>query len=195
MPLCTLALAKLKSLTSGAAGRQADARGQAARVQRRRHPADQGRVRRQEAAECWAGRGGRAVGRILAGAVRLREGDRACCCCCCCGRTSLCYNVTSHQASFGRVLAQGVFKSDSDAKPLTEKRPWAEDPEGQLSELTCYPYTIAEGPGAAQKKGPRVEDYKWSVYPGSLHDDSFSYRLNKKRSLTKYAYGRAGICS
>lgn len=70
---------------------------------------------------------------------------------------------------FSRVpydTVKKASKSTNDAKPLTEKRPWSEDTEGQLSELTCYPYTICEGPGAAQKKGPRVEDWKWSVYPG-----------------------------
>lgn len=74
---------------------------------------------------------------------------------------------------FSRVpydCIKGVFKSAGDAKPLTEKRPWSEDPEGQLNEVTCYPYTIAEGPSAAQKKGERVEDYKWSICPGEKLD-------------------------
>ena len=77
---------------------------------------------------------------------------------------------------FSRVpydCIKGVFKSAGDAKPLTEKRPWSEDPERQFNEVTCYPYTIAEGPSAAQKKGERVEDYKWSIFPGDYEHHFF----------------------
>lgn len=69
---------------------------------------------------------------------------------------------------FSRVpyeCTNGVYKSSSNAKPLTEKAPWSEDPDGQLSQLTCYPYGIVEG--CPQEKDERNEEYKWNVFPGN----------------------------
>lgn len=68
---------------------------------------------------------------------------------------------------FSRVpydCIKGVFKSDANAKPLTEKGVWPDDPEKQLSMLTCWPYGIIDG--NSQKKGERNEEYKWNVIPG-----------------------------
>lgn len=71
---------------------------------------------------------------------------------------------------FSRVpyeFVNGTYKSDpKTAKPLSEKSPWAEDPQGQLSMLTCWPYGIVEG--APKEKDERREDYKWKVYPGMV---------------------------
>jgi len=70
---------------------------------------------------------------------------------------------------FSRVpyeCTNGVYKSSGNAKPLTEKSPWPEDPDNQLSQLTCYPYGIVEG--CPQEKDERNEEYKWNVVPGNV---------------------------
>ena len=58
---------------------------------------------------------------------------------------------------------KGVYKSGTDAKQLTEKRPWSEDAE--LSEVDCYAFTAFEG-RATEKKGERRDDVRWKVSPG-----------------------------
>ena len=60
----------------------------------------------------------------------------------------------------------GALKATNDAKPLTEKSLWPEDPDKQLSQMTCYPYGIIEG--HPQEKNQRNEEYKWNLFPGKM---------------------------
>lgn len=49
---------------------------------------------------------------------------------------------------------------DSDAKPLYELNPWADDPAGMLGTCVCYPYTLTSKP---RNKGPRVDSIRIEV--------------------------------
>jgi hypothetical protein len=49
---------------------------------------------------------------------------------------------------FSRVpysLVNGTYKSESTAKPLSERCLWPDDQDGKLGMLTCWPYSIVEG--------------------------------------------------
>lgn len=42
-------------------------------------------------------------------------------------------------------IVSGAYKVDNKtAKPLSEKAPWIDDPDHELSMLTCWPYGIVE---------------------------------------------------
>lgn len=59
----------------------------------------------------------------------------------------------------------GKYQQGPNPTPLSERKPWPEDPTGSTSMMICRPYGIVEG-CPKDKAVPKEDGYGWEVHPG-----------------------------
>lgn len=59
---------------------------------------------------------------------------------------------------------------DKNALPLSERKPWPEDPDGAIGMFKCWPYTIVDT--KPKNKDEREDSAQWEVclFSKPLHD-------------------------